>query len=86
MNPDVKTKAEVLKLAKNVMERVKPGRFLTNADTKNDMRSLMDEDDVVGKIVNALATKYRSKRIREDANDDDDTTKDYFSEARNMLN
>ena len=39
----------------------------------------MDEDDVVGKIVNALATK-------EDANDDDDTTKDYFSEARNMLN
>jgi hypothetical protein len=86
MNPDVKTKAEVLKLAKNVMERVKPGRFLTNADTKNDMRSLMDEDDVVGKIVNALATKYRSNRIREDANDDDDTTKDYFSEARNMLN
>lgn len=80
MNPDVKTKAEILKLAKNVMERVKPGRFLTNADTKNDMRSLMDEDDVVGKIVNALATK-------EDANDDDDTTKkDYFSEARNMLN
>jgi hypothetical protein len=46
----------------------------------------MDEDDVVGKIVNALATKYRSNRIREDANDDDDTTKDYFSEARNMLN
>ena len=49
------------------------------------MRSLMDEDDVVGKIVKALATKYHSNKIIEDANDDDDTTKDYFSEARNML-
>ena len=85
MNPDVKTKAEILKLAKNVMERVKPGRFLTNADTKNDMRSLMDEDDILWKIVNALSKRNCNKKLKKNANDEDDTTNDYFSEARNML-
>jgi hypothetical protein len=80
-----KQKAEILQLAKNVMERVKPGRFLTNADTKNDMRSLMDEDDILWKIVNALSKRNCNKKSKKNANEEDDTTNDYFSEARNML-
>ena len=83
--PDKKTKAKIFRLAKNVMEQVKPGRFLTNADAKNDMRSLMDEDDVVTKIVQALRKRNDNKKTKMNANDEDDMTNDYFSAARNML-
>ena len=41
-----KNQTEMTKLAKSVIEWVKPGRFLTSANPKNDMRSVMDEDDI----------------------------------------